>query len=145
MVDISMKHNAEQIKEIVTLAVEHLNKNKSLDIIIEKFEDNPEHWSSEGPFVEATFSIDKDSYKDKRYSAVKRIGPDETRSYWALYFTNSILSRSALEATITNATTNVILEKAIYKLIPAINWSPKQEAILCAAAYIFIVLNGLSR
>ena len=139
-----MKHNAEQIKEIVTLAVEHLNKNKSLDIIIEKFEDNPEHWRGEGPWVEATFSIDKNSYKDKRPGAVKRQGPDENRAYWALYFPNSILSRSALEAAITNATTSVILEKAIYKLIPAINWSPKQEAILCAAAYIFIVLNGLA-
>ena len=139
-----MKHNAEQIKEIVTLAVEHLNKNKSLDIVIEKFEDNPEHWSSEGPFVEATFSVDKNSYKDKKPRAIKRSGPDENRIYWALYFPNSFLSRSALEATITNAMSNVILEKTIYKLIPAINWSSKQEAILCAAAYIFIVINGLA-
>ena len=141
-----MNYNAEQIKEIVTLAVAHLNKNKSLDIIIEKFEDNPEHWRSEaGPFIEATLSVDKNSYKDKRPSAVKRSGPDETRSYCALYFMNSILSRHALEIEITNATGSVILEKAIYKLIPAINWQPKQEAILCAAAYIFIILNGLSR
>ena len=135
-----MEYTSEQIKEIVTLAVDHLNKTKNWGLTVERFEDNPEHWN--GTWVKAIFSIDKNSFKKPNLSAIKETGPDENRVYWHNYYSNNLLSRAYLEQTIAeNSGFPVKLEQAMCKLIPIKIASKQQEAILCAAAYIFVIVT----